>query len=56
MYVTATSPYIFMLILLIRAALLDGAYDGVKFYMVPDFSRLKDKTVSTAIADTTPTP
>lgn len=33
--------------------MLDGAYDGVKYYMVPNFERLKDTKVSTAIADTT---
>ncbi|XP_055959006.1 sodium- and chloride-dependent taurine transporter isoform X1 [Patella vulgata] len=45
MYVTATSPYIFMLILLIRNSLLDGAYDGVIFYLKPDLERLKDTRV-----------
>ncbi|XP_046331790.1 sodium- and chloride-dependent GABA transporter 2-like [Haliotis rufescens] len=42
MYVTATSPYIFMLCLLIRNALLDGAYDGVIFYLRPNISKLAD--------------
>ncbi|ESO93868.1 hypothetical protein LOTGIDRAFT_209410 [Lottia gigantea] len=45
MYVTATSPYIFMLILLIRNSLLDGAYDGVLFYLTPKIDRLADSQV-----------
>ncbi|CAH1778454.1 unnamed protein product [Owenia fusiformis] len=35
MYVTATSPYIFMLILLIRGVTLPGSIDGLRYYMVP---------------------
>nr|AVW80137.1 sodium- and chloride-dependent taurine transporter [Fasciola hepatica] len=42
MYVTATSPYIFMFILLVRAATLEGAIDGIRYYMVPDWSKLAD--------------
>ena len=45
MYVTATSPYIFMLILLIRMAFLDGAKEGLLFYLVPDFERMTDMEV-----------
>jgi len=45
MYVTATSPYIFMFILLIRNATLDGASDGIDFYLSPDWERLKDTQV-----------
>ncbi|XP_076446332.1 sodium- and chloride-dependent taurine transporter-like [Babylonia areolata] len=45
MYVTATSPYIFMLILLIRNSLLDGASEGVKFYLTPDLAKLGEKEV-----------
>jgi SNF family Na+-dependent transporter len=41
-YFTATFPYVILVILLIRAVTLDGAYDGIKFYMVPDWSRLSD--------------
>lgn len=45
MYVTATSPYIFMLILMIRGALLPGAVEGLKYYFIPNFSRLLDMQV-----------
>ena len=45
MYVTATSPYIFMLILLIRGSLLPGAIEGIKFYLIPEWSRLLDMQV-----------
>ena len=47
MYVTATSPYIFMLILLIRGAILEGSLQGVLYYLVPDFTKLADLTAST---------
>ena len=45
MYVTATSPYIFMLILLIRNSLLDGARGGVEFYLKPNFTKMADMEV-----------
>jgi hypothetical protein len=41
-YFTATFPYVILLILLIRGALLEGAIDGVKFFIVPDWNRLAD--------------
>ncbi|CAH1773216.1 unnamed protein product [Owenia fusiformis] len=44
-YVTATAPYIFLVILLIRGLLLPGAMDGIKFYVTPDFKRLLDYKV-----------
>ncbi|VDP72501.1 unnamed protein product [Echinostoma caproni] len=45
MYVTATSPYLFMLILLIRTALLDGASEGLIYYLKPDWTKLFDMQV-----------
>lgn len=44
-YVTATFPYVMLLILLIRGVTLPGAYDGIKFYLYPDISRLSDPQV-----------
>ncbi|XP_016525880.1 sodium- and chloride-dependent GABA transporter 3 [Poecilia formosa] len=44
-YVTATFPYVMLLILLIRGVTLPGAFDGIKFYLYPDISRLSDPQV-----------
>merc|ERR1711936_113985 len=49
-YFTATFPYVVLVILLIKAATLPGAYDGIKFYLVPDLSRLSDIKVWEAAA------
>ncbi|XP_059150816.1 sodium- and chloride-dependent taurine transporter-like isoform X2 [Physella acuta] len=45
MYVTATSPYLFMVILLVRNSMLDGAADGVEFYLKPNLTKLGETTV-----------
>ncbi|XP_067936413.1 sodium- and chloride-dependent GABA transporter 1-like [Watersipora subatra] len=39
-YFTATFPYIVILILLVFGATLDGAEEGVLYYIRPDFSKL----------------
>nr|KAG5705931.1 hypothetical protein BaRGS_010821 [Batillaria attramentaria] len=44
-YFTATFPYVVLIILLIRGVLLDGYYDGIKFYIEPDLSILKSAKV-----------
>ncbi|VUZ54515.1 unnamed protein product [Hymenolepis diminuta] len=49
-YFTATFPYVMLTILLVRAATLEGAIDGVIYYLNPDFSRLSDPTVWTDAA------
>merc|ERR1711936_140759 len=49
-YFTATFPYVVLIILLIKAATLPGAIDGVTFYVVPDLSRLSDIKVWEAAA------
>ena len=41
-YVTATFPYLVLIVLLIRAVTLDGASLGIKFYLIPEWSRLAD--------------
>ncbi|VDP17939.1 unnamed protein product [Schistosoma margrebowiei] len=45
MYITATTPYIFMIILLIRTAQLEGALNGITYYLKPDWDKLTDMTV-----------
>ena len=44
-YFTATFPYVVLTILLIRGCLLEGAGEGIKFYMIPDWSKLTDAAV-----------
>ena len=41
-YVTATTPFAILLILIIRGVTLPHAVDGLIFYLKPDWSRLAD--------------
>ncbi len=34
-YFTAIFPYIVLLVLVIQSSLLDGAIEGIKFYVIP---------------------
>ncbi|XP_048764706.2 sodium- and chloride-dependent betaine transporter-like [Ostrea edulis] len=44
-YVTATLPYLLLVVILIRGLTLPGSYDGIVYYITPDFERLKDGKV-----------
>ncbi|KFP98070.1 Sodium-dependent serotonin transporter, partial [Leptosomus discolor] len=45
-WVTATLPYIVLLVLLVRGATLPGAWRGVVFYLRPDWGKLLSTAVS----------
>ncbi|XP_076446772.1 sodium- and chloride-dependent taurine transporter-like [Babylonia areolata] len=45
MYFTATSPYVLMFVLLIRGVTLEGAGTGLRYYLLPEWSRLLDAQV-----------
>jgi solute carrier family 6 amino acid transporter-like protein 5/7/9/14 len=45
MYFTATFPYLVLTILLIKGVQLEGATDGIKFFLTPDTSKLSDPVV-----------
>uniref|UniRef100_A0A3B4WVE6 Transporter n=1 Tax=Seriola lalandi dorsalis TaxID=1841481 RepID=A0A3B4WVE6_SERLL len=44
-YITATFPFIMLIVLLIRGVTLPGASAGIRFYLYPDLARLKDPEV-----------
>lgn len=44
-YFTATFPYVVLVILLIRGALLPGALEGIKFYIIPEWKKLASPKV-----------
>lgn len=47
-WVTATFPYVVLLVLLIRGATLPGAWRGVVYYLKPNWEKLLDTTVRTS--------
>lgn len=52
-WVTATFPYLVLLVLLIRGATLPGAWRGVVFYLKPDWEKLLTTTVSPLVPSLT---
>ncbi|XP_060537196.1 sodium- and chloride-dependent GABA transporter 1 [Cylas formicarius] len=44
-YFTALFPYVLLTILLIRGVTLPGAFEGIKYYVMPDISKLSESGV-----------
>lgn len=44
-YVTATFPYLVLIVLIVRGATLQGSLQGVVFYLTPDWQRLSNAQV-----------
>ena len=45
-YVTATLPYVLLITFIIKGLTMDGASIGIRYYMVPDWSKLLTFQVS----------
>ena len=49
-YFTATFPYVVLTILFIRGITLDGAINGIKYYLTPQWQKVLDAKVFTVTA------
>lgn len=45
-YFTALFPYVLLIVLLIRGLTLPGAFDGIRYYISPNLSRIGDSEVT----------
>lgn len=45
-WITATMPYFVLFVLLIRGVTLDGAMDGIRYYLYPQWNKLLEIDVS----------
>ena len=45
-YFTATFPYVILIVLLVRGLTLEGYQDGIEFYVVPEWEKLKKAKVN----------
>lgn len=45
-WVTALAPYVVLIILLIRGVSLPGADEGIRYYLTPEWYKLKNSRVS----------
>ena len=50
-WVTALFPYLILSILLVFSLSLDGAVDGIKYYITPNLTKLWDIQVVVLISD-----
>ncbi len=48
-YFCALSPYVLLVILLIRGITLPGAFSGLYYYLVPQLDMLSNTTVRTSL-------
>jgi len=44
-YFTAIFPYVVLIILLIRGVTLDGAWEGIKFFITPEWKKIYEPDV-----------
>lgn len=44
-WVTALAPYVVLLILLARGVTLPGATEGIRYYLTPEWHKLKNSKV-----------
>lgn len=46
-WVTALAPYVVLLFLLVRGVTLPGASEGIRYYLTPEWHKLKNSKVHT---------